>query len=94
MQNGLMMIVGGPRFKPPATQISIVENCGLRRIGDLPFEFNYGACNTFKNEIKQEIALLCFHWDDKDACWNFNGNDVSVMGGSANNLTLRLPLRL
>ena len=54
----------GGRFHP--RQISKVENCGLRRIGTLDFDFNTGACGSFN--FKKEIALLCFPGIEKHSC--------------------------
>ena len=36
-------------------QMSKVQNCKLRRVGKLPFDFGYGGCNTFSFGI-----MLCF----------------------------------
>jgi len=43
------MIFGGTIGADYINQISIVESCGLKRIGNLPKQFYYGACNTFNN---------------------------------------------
>ena len=40
------------------SQMSKIIDCSLRHFGDLEFDFRYGACNTFRNEI--EYAWLCF----------------------------------
>ena len=59
--NGIMMIYGsfsGTDFK---TQITIVESCGLTRIGELPMDsFHRGGCNVYKNNDGNERNLLCF----------------------------------
>ena len=39
----------------------------MRRIGDLPFDFEEGTCGTFM--INDEpIILLCFYWDNERRC--------------------------
>ena len=45
-------------FLTVISQMSKIIDCSLRRFGDLEFDFRYGACNTFRNEI--EYAWLCF----------------------------------
>ena len=62
--NGNMMIVGGDDIYDFSNQISIVEDCGLRRIGDMPADFAYGACTALETD-----ALLCFSWNDMDGCY-------------------------
>ena len=49
-------------------QISIVESCRLRRFGQLPYAFDSGACNNFKNKFGKDEALLCFGYPNKSAC--------------------------
>lgn len=44
MLNGEFFIFGGTNFK---RQLSKVAECGLKRIGDLSFEFYRGAYGTF-----------------------------------------------
>jgi len=62
--NGLMMIFGGTGdFE---SQLSVVESCGLRRLGTLPMEFYSGACNTFQSNEGNEEVLLCFAERSKD----------------------------
>ena len=52
--------------------MSKIDGCELRRQNfDLPFDFQYGACNTFERKCNpsetscdtngsQEVALMCF----------------------------------
>ena len=61
--NGKMMIFGGDSGTPSYNQISILESCGLRRIGDLPMNLRSGACNTFINSQGKDYALLCFGYN-------------------------------
>ena len=69
--HGLMMIFGGHTLgsgKSFIKQISIVESCQLRRLGDLPMEFKFGACNTYKNGDRTEKTLLCFGYAGQNMC--------------------------
>ena len=47
-------------------QVSKVIGCGLKRIGDLSYEFLRGACGTYK--FPQERILLCFSESYKMKC--------------------------
>jgi len=52
-------------------QITVVENCGLTRIGKLPFVFRNGACNTYQKSNGDSQALLCFSewsYDHEQGC--------------------------
>ena len=40
------------------TQLSIVDGCSLKRIADLPFSFNVGACTSTPDEV-----FLCFEYE-------------------------------
>ena len=65
--NGIMTIFGG-YDSPYKNQISIVESCQLRRIGELPIDFYDGGCNSFlSNEQKDEI-ILCFAYYSSTRC--------------------------
>ena len=57
--NGVMMVFGGVA-KPIDNQISVIENCGLRRIGDLPMHFDWGGCNVYQTPEGTQETLLCF----------------------------------
>ena len=48
-------------------QLSQVEDCSLKRIGELDFEFENGACNTFDRNDKEEV-YLCFSSTDAQVC--------------------------
>ena len=37
--------------------MSKVEDCKLTRVGDLPFDFRAGGCNTFPFGL-----MICFAW--------------------------------
>ena len=59
------IIFGGyySSYKQFHNQISLVKDCGLTRIGTLPFAFDSGACNTYQNSDGISKALLCFGLD-------------------------------
>ena len=67
--NGQMLVFGGSATdSDQKTQISVVEDCGLRRIGSLPMEFFLGACNTYSVNEEDVQVLLCFASRDFDGC--------------------------
>ena len=45
-------------------QISRVVGCGLKRVGNLAFDFYYGACTT----VNVDQVILCFPRDNKKRC--------------------------
>ena len=51
-------------------QVSKVTDCELKRIGDLSFEFYWGACGTFK--FPEERVMLCFAVTGKTTCERFS----------------------
>ena len=56
-----MMIFGGTSYPQLQKQISNVEGCSLRRVGNLPLEnFISGGCNTFQDGQGNDEILLCF----------------------------------
>ena len=64
-----MYIVGGGWSTSHSSQISIVEECELRLVGQLPSGiFQSGACNNYNNQDGTQKALLCFGSDDTDGC--------------------------
>ena len=49
--------------------MSQVKGCQLNRVGDLPFDFDAGACGTFNfNFFPVETILLCFDDTKSNAC--------------------------
>ena len=66
--NGIMFIVGGYSNRDFTRQISIVESCRINKVGQLPYDFYDGACNSYTNEVGNESALLCFSLHDKYGC--------------------------
>merc|ERR1712176_432648 len=63
--NGNMYVLGG-QFKKK--QMSMIEDCSLKDIGELSFEYFAGGCNTFTFGI-----MLCFAKDADSTCHSFNG---------------------
>ena len=47
----------------PFFKISKVQDCKLTRVGDLPFDFFSGGCNTFDFGI-----MMCFPWSAPYEC--------------------------
>ena len=57
--NDKMYVLGGETKR---RQISRVTDCGLRRIGNLDFDFNQGACSL----MQSSTLILCFAWSTKE----------------------------
>ena len=68
--NGQMMIFGGGDYTY-WTQISLIKDCQMTRIGSLPDSFYFGACNTFQNSDGINATLLCFADSGKSNCQRF-----------------------
>ena len=51
--------------------MSKINGCQLDRVGDLPFEFHYGACTNFVPA--SEKILLCFDVNQLKTCHIFDG---------------------
>ena len=64
-----MYLFGGQSSSQFPKQISVLESCDLRRIGDLPTKFFEGACNTFDSGPGDEHILLCFGFDEDKDCY-------------------------
>ena len=57
--NGELFVFGGDsESNNMRKQVSKVMDCGLRRIGDLSYDFRQGACGTYY--MPDERILLCF----------------------------------
>ena len=51
-------------------KLSKIVGCALQRVGELPYDFYFGACGTFQfNDVSQERALLCFPARAKNKCY-------------------------
>ena len=48
-------------------QISVISDCTLKRLGDLPFDFAAGTCGTFMIASLPTI-LLCFDYYEERKC--------------------------
>ena len=48
-------------------QISVVSDCTVKRLGDLPFDFKSGTCGTFMIGSLPTI-LLCFDRNERRKC--------------------------
>ena len=46
-------------------------------IGDMGFDFHYGACNTFVSE-NEEFVLLCFSQSSKSSCHRYEEFPVKI----------------
>ena len=47
-------------------------DCELKRIDDLPYDFELGACGTFLFEDRvftEERVMLCFSFSGKNFCF-------------------------
>ena len=64
--DGKFHVFGG--FSKPK-QISVIENCSLKRTGTLPFDFKLGSCSTLSE--KEESVYLCFGSDSKNTCQEY-----------------------
>ena len=64
---GQMMVFGGSSVSH-LDQISVIEDCALRRVGTLPMAFGIGGCNVFEIDAGLEEVLLCFGSAGKGAC--------------------------
>ena len=58
---GKMYILGSEDEKK---QIAIVDDCTLKRVGDLPFRFMSGSCTNMYNEK----IVMCFDAYDQQQC--------------------------
>ena len=45
----------------------MVSDCTVKRLGDLPFDFQLGTCGTFIIDSLPTI-LLCFDYDERRKC--------------------------
>ena len=68
----------GGNLDSTKTQISKLDSCMLKRIGDLDFEFENGACTNFDSQR----IFLCFSYDDTKRCrYASNAKDFSYKAG-------------
>ena len=52
-------------------KVSVIDNCQMTRLDDLPFDYGWGSCNTFLEPNPR--VLLCFSSNDPKVChkWVF-----------------------
>jgi len=66
-------------------QLNKIADCQLTSQGDLDFDFDYGACNTFNlDENEKETALLCFDQTNSQICHWFDGKKSSLAPWTSN----------
>ena len=58
---GKSYVFGGTSMK---TQISQINNCQLKRVGSLSFEFSFGACTN----VNDSELYLCFDQSNTQTC--------------------------
>ena len=64
-------------------KISKIEECNLKRIGSIPFEFRYGTCGTYTFD-QREIVLLCFQYKALKSCHTFDGEIFEKVESDSN----------
>ena len=60
-------------------QISVVSDCTVKRLGDLPFDFQYGTCGTFMISRLPAI-LLCFDYYERRKCRSLTRRNDGLLG--------------
>lgn len=78
--NGELWVFGAGYPGDEDRQYSKVHGCELKRMGDLPFDFELGACNNFMFEI--EKLLICFDKRATQTCHTFDGTSFEVAPSS------------
>jgi hypothetical protein len=68
-----MLIIGGWHTESFTDQISEVTECSLSRIGTLPFNAFYPACNTYTMTRR---VWICFYDGARDGCKSFDGKTI------------------
>ena len=61
-------------------QISVVIDCTVKRLGDLPFEFEFGTCGTFMIDSLPTI-LLCFNRNEERNCRSLTRRNNRALNG-------------
>ena len=69
MLAGRMLIIGGSSRKDFTNQISEVVGCSLKRIGTMPNETHFPACNTFNTPTPK--VWICFYELNTKGCKRF-----------------------
>ena len=58
-----LFIYGGDYYSDLQRQVLQVIDCGLTSIGTIPFDHEYGACDS-----ANELIVLCFDYNDSKQC--------------------------
>ena len=61
-------------------QISVVSDCTLKRLGDLPIDFEEGTCGTFMIDSLPTV-LMCFDLNEKRKCRSLTRRNDGALGG-------------
>ena len=74
--NGEYYVFGGATYGGAdnsgfTKQISKINDCRLKRVGDLPFDFTYGACGTY-DVSSEERVMLCFDMNEQRKCRRYS----------------------
>ena len=72
--NGEYYVFGGNQRTPYTSftkQISKINDCRLKRVGDLPFDFEYGACGTYEVSSEERV-MLCFDMNEQRKCRRYS----------------------
>lgn len=80
--NGEAVIFGGNHEEPSniKRQISVVSECTVKRLGDIPFDFLFGTCGTFMIDGLLTI-LLCFaNENEKRKCRSLTRKNNGSLG--------------
>ena len=58
-------------------KMSQIQGCRLTNVGEMPFYYKAGGCNTFSFGI-----MLCFAYDDLTGCHSFDGTSFEIEASS------------
>jgi len=79
--NGELWVFGAGYPGNEDRQYSKVHGCELTRMGDLPFDFELGACNNFMFQEVEKL-LICFDKRATSTCHTFDGTSFEVAPSS------------
>ena len=84
--NGQMFVIGGAYEE---RQLSVVESCGLKRIGDLPADMDCGTCNTYPDQ-NSFFILLCFSRNTPTECHRFDASHLKRLTSQLSEQTSKI----
>ena len=58
----------------------MVSDCTIKRLGDLPFDFERGTCGTFMIDSSPTI-LLCFDYNERRKCRSLTRRNNGALSG-------------